>query len=112
MKLFEVEEPSDNLVLLLRNMVSQADSQNQPSFLSWGALANLMQNLDGPGVNYDTFKSMYDANPDMFKTIVNNFDARGVTLKTKAKDPKQQGPGQGEKHIAQMAKAATARRQG
>jgi hypothetical protein len=112
MKLFEVEDPNDNLVLLLRNMVSQANSQKQPSYLSWEALGSIMQNMDGSPITYDAFKAAYDAQPELFKNLVHNYDARGVTLKTQAKDPKQAGPGQGEKHIAQMAKAATARRQG
>lgn len=112
MKLFEVEDPNDNLVLLLRNMVQQANSQKQPSYLSWNALGNLMQNIDGQPISYDGFKAAYDSNPDLFKNLVHNYDARGVTLKTHANQPNQAGPGQGEKHIAQMAKAATARRQG
>jgi hypothetical protein len=112
MKLFEVEDPNDNLVLLLRNMVSQANSQKQPSYLSWGALSNLMKNMNGPPLTYDSFRAAYDSNPDLFKNLVHNYDGRGVTLKTHAKDPKQAGPSDGEKQITKMAKAATARRRG
>jgi hypothetical protein len=110
MKLYEVEGTSDNLVLLLRNMVTHANSQQQPSFLSWSALSNLMQNMDGDNINYDSFKSSYDSNPEAFKTLVQNYDARGITLKTQKKEVKQgdQAPGA----VAQMAKSATARRQG
>jgi hypothetical protein len=46
----------------------------------------------------------------MIKQLVQRFDARGVELKTKNKNPKKGQPG-GAGEVAKMAKAATARRQ-
>jgi hypothetical protein len=107
MKLYEVENPVDNIVLLLRNLLSQANDQQQPSYLSWGALSNLPTNMDGQAVNYDTFKSSYDSNPELFKHLVKHYDARGVTLNTQVKKPQQGGQ---QDTVSKMAKSATARR--
>ena len=110
MKLFELESSDANLTLLLRNQISQADRQQQPSYLSWDALNNLMQNIGDEQFDYDSFKNSYDTNP-MIKQLVQRFDARGVELKTRTKNPKKAQPG-GEGEVAKMAKAATNRRQG
>jgi hypothetical protein len=109
MKLFEVDSPDSNLVLLLRNLVAQADSQNQPSYLSWDALNNLMQNVGEEQFDYDSFKDSYDNNPQV-QALIQRFDGDGVELKTKTKNPKKPEGGGGEDNISKMAKAATARR--
>jgi hypothetical protein len=105
----ELDDSDANLTLLLRNQISQADRQQQPSYLSWDALNNLMQNIGDEQFDYDSFKNSYDTNP-MIKQLIQRFDARGVELKTKNKNPKKGQPG-GEGEVAKMAKAATARRQ-
>ena len=110
MKLFELDSSDNNLVLLLRNQVSQADRQQQPSYLSWDALNSVMQNIGDEQFDYDSFKNSYDTNP-MIKQLVQRFDARGVELKTKTKNPKKAQPA-GKSEISKMAKAATNRRQG
>lgn len=110
MKLFELDSPDNNLTLLLRNQISQADRQQQPSYLSWDALNNLMQNIGDEQFDYNSFKNSYDSNP-MIKQLVQRFDARGVELKTKTKNPKKAQPG-GESEVSKMAKAATNRRRG
>lgn len=108
MKIYEVENPVDNLVLLLRNLLSQANTQQQSSYFSWGALSNLTKNIDGQHVDYDTFKASYDQNPELFKHLVQHYDPRGITLMTADKKPKQGGK---QDTVSQMAKSATARRQ-
>ena len=105
----ELGDSDANLTLLLRNQISQADRQQQPSYLSWDALNSLMVNIGDEQFDYDSFKNSYDTNP-MIKQLVQRFDARGVELKTKNKNPKKGQPG-GEGEVAKMAKAATARRQ-
>jgi len=111
MKLFEVDSPDSNLVLLLRNLISQADSQNQPSYLSWEAVNSLMQNVGDEQFDYDSFKTSYDSNPQI-QALVQRFDGNGIELKTKTKNPKTpDGKDTGADNISKMAKAATARRQ-
>jgi hypothetical protein len=110
MRLNELGDSDGDLVLLLRNLVSQANSQQQPSYLSWNALNNLMQNIGSEQFDYDSFKQSYDSNP-MVKQLVTRFDARGVELKTKAKNPDKQQTGK-ESEVSKMAKAATNRRRG
>jgi hypothetical protein len=117
MKLYEVTSPGDDLYLLLKNRVASADSTNSPDFISWKTLHSMMGNLGGPNPELDATKlhGMLEIDPELeqrIMSIVAHYDGNGVELKTKNKTPKQAGPGQGEKHIAQMAKAATARRQG
>jgi len=105
----ELGDSDANLTLLLRNQISQADRQQQPSYLSWDALNSIMVNIGDEQFDYDSFKNSYDTNP-MIQQLVQRFDARGVELKTKNKNPKKGQPG-GEGEVAKMAKAATARRQ-
>ena len=105
----ELDTYDNDLILLLRNQISQADTQYQSGYLSWDALNSLMQNVGDAQFDYDSFKNSYDTNP-MIQQLVQRFDGRGVELKTKTKNPKKGQPG-GEGEVAKMAKAATARRQ-
>lgn len=99
------EDNLDNdIVLVFRNLINQANSQNQRSYLSWGALNNLMKNIGDVQFDYDSFKQAYDASP-MLKNLVHNFDAQGVELKTRAKEPKK-AQGDKETDVAKMAKSA------
>lgn len=45
----------------------------------------MMQNTTGQEVDYDAFKAQFDANPQL-KNIIDNFDANGIVIKTKAKE--------------------------
>jgi len=110
MRLTEVNDTNADLVLLMRNLVAQANSKNQPSYLSWAALNNLMQNVGEEQFDYDSFKAAYDANP-IIQNLVFQFDNRGVTLKTRATQPKKK-EGEKESNISKMAKSATKKRIG
>ena len=111
MKFNEVESADNNLVLLLRNLISQANSQQQTSYLSWSALNSLMQNVGDEQFDYDSFKLSYDSSP-MVKAMVKRFDGRGIELKTRKKDSKTPQDGSGDDKISKMAKSATNRRIG
>ena len=111
MRIDEVEAVSNNLVLLLRNLVAQANSKQQPSFLNWAALNNLMQNVGEEQFDYDSFKVQYDSSP-MIQKLVFKFDNRGVELKTYGTDPKKSQGGEKETSISKMAKNAAKRRVG
>ena len=111
MRIDEVDNISNNLVLLLRNLVAQANSKQQPSFLNWAALNNLMQNVGEEQFDYDSFKAQYDTSP-MIQKLVFKFNDRGVELKTYGTDPKKSHGDEKETSISKMAKNAAKRRIG
>ena len=59
-------------------MIGSADSKGQSAYLSFEALNQIMTNMDLQQFDYDGFKQIYDANPDVQK-LVKNFDDKGVT---------------------------------
>ena len=111
MRLDELDSISNNLVLLLRNLVAQANSKQQPSFLNWAALNNLLQNVGEEQFDYDSFKTHYDASP-MIQKLVFKFNNRGIELKTYGTDPKKSQGDEKETSISKMAKNAAKRRVG
>jgi hypothetical protein len=44
----------------------------------------MLQNVTGQDINYDSFTSSFDTNPQL-KNIVDRFDAKGIVIKTKNK---------------------------
>ena len=64
-------------------MIGSADNQDQPAYLSFDALNNIMKNMKAPQFDYDGFKVLYDTNPDL-QPLVKNFDQDGVELNTKS----------------------------
>lgn len=111
MKLNEVDSSGSDLILLLRNLVGQANSQQQTSYLSWSALNSLMQNVGEEQFDYNSFKNYYDSSP-IIQNLVHKFDARGVELKTQKNTPKKAETGKKESSISKMAKNAAKRRIG
>lgn len=111
MRLNEVDSSNSDLVLLLRNLVAQANSQKQTSYLSWSALNSLMQNIGKEQFDYDSFKAAYDTD-QIIQNLVHKFDAKGVELKTQKKNPKKAETGEKESSISKMAKSAARRRIG
>ena len=63
-------------------MIGSADNKSQSAYLSFEALNQIMQNMDLQQFDYDGFKQIYDANPDV-QNLVKNFDDKGITLSTK-----------------------------
>ena len=57
-------------------MIGSADSKGQSAYLSFEALNQIMTNMDLQQFDYDGFKQIYDANPDVQK-LVKNFDDKG-----------------------------------
>tara|TARA_B100000927_G_scaffold42128_1_gene30015 strand:+ start:591 stop:875 length:285 start_codon:yes stop_codon:yes gene_type:complete len=64
-------------------LIGSADNQDQPAYLSFDALNNIMKNMKAPQFDYDGFKVLYDTNPDL-QPLVKNFDQDGVELSTKS----------------------------
>jgi len=93
-------------------MIGGADNKNQPAYLSFQALNKILSNVDKPQFDYDGFKVVYDANPDL-QAYIKNFDDKGVTLATKVEAPSdaQVQTDSGTDTVDQMAKRATTKAQ-
>lgn len=46
-----------------------------------------MQNISGQEVDYEAFKSDYDANPEKYDNIIADFSEKGVTLNPDSMEP-------------------------
>lgn len=77
-------EDADNIVRVLSNLQSRANSKNTTAKFSWDAISKMMQNVTGQKIDYDLFKTLFDTNPRV-KNLVNRFDGMGVEIKTKDK---------------------------
>jgi len=73
-----------DLIVVLRNKIRTADAQGQAMMMSWPEVTELMADHGHDEYDYDTFKNMYDTNPDL-QSIVANFNGDGITLGTKEK---------------------------
>ena len=93
-------------------MIGGADNKNQPAYLSFQALNKILSNVDKPQFDYDGFKVVYDANPDL-QAYIKNFDDKCETLATKVEAPSdaQVQTDSGTDTVDQMAKRATAKAQ-
>lgn len=77
-------EDADDIIRVLSNLQSRANSKKSTAKYSWDAISGLMQNVTGQKVDYDLFKVMFDSNPKV-KNLVNRFDGMGIEIKTKEK---------------------------
>lgn len=97
----------------MKNLIGRADTKNRPANFTWDELNKYMTNIGQVEFDYDTFKQAYDTDPAL-KAIVHRFDQNGVELKSK-QSGKNVAPSDADLDstvVKQMAKAATARRQG
>lgn len=78
-------EDADDLVRVLSNLQSRANSKKTTAKFSWDAISRMMQNVTGQKIDYDLFKRQFDTNPSV-KNLVNRFDGMGVEIKTKEKE--------------------------
>lgn len=63
-------------------MRNQADSKQEIAAFTWDQISDMLKNVSGIQVDYETFKVQYDNLPQLSK-IVDKFDDQGITLKTK-----------------------------
>ena len=84
----------DKFVMALRNHIGRAASKKAPAKLNWGAVARMSQaNGFEFAADYETFKSMYDANPAL-QSMVKNFNDDGIELNVPgAPDEEPKGDG-------------------
>tara|TARA_B110000495_G_scaffold181162_1_gene175698 strand:- start:50 stop:334 length:285 start_codon:yes stop_codon:yes gene_type:complete len=94
-------------------MIGGADNKKQSAYLSFDAINKIMTNVDQTHFDYDGFKAVYDANPEL-QAYVKNFDDKGITLATKVEAPSDADIPQADSNadvVGQMAKRATANAQ-
>ena len=65
----------------------------------------MLQNVSGTEMDYETFKSEFDNLPQL-ANIVQQFDGRGITLKTKEKPEATKGEPKNNSSINASAKRA------
>lgn len=108
---------------VLRTVIGAADAKNTSVFLHFDKpssndirqgslnldLNRLMQNVGGEQFDYGTFKAAYDTDPRV-KTMVANFNERGIVPATKTEAPESEEPApagdRGGDTVNQMAKRA------
>jgi len=96
-------EGADNLIRILQQLRNQANNKDQVATYTWDQVSNMLRNVSGIRMDYETFKAEFDSIPQMQK-IVDRFDSTGITLKTKAKPTNTQT--QGQNNIMSTAKRA------
>ena len=118
------QEPNtaSKLVQVLRTVINSADQAGQSVYLHFSKstkedvrqgsknldLNKLMQNVGGEQFDYSTFKAAYDTDARV-KTMVTNFNEKGIEPKTAqavSKGDTPQQDAEGDK-VSQMAKNAT-----
>ncbi len=113
---------ASKLVQVLRTVINSADQAGQSVYLHFSKptkedvrqgsknldLNKLMQNVGGEQFDYGTFKAAYDTDARI-KTMVTNFNEKGIEPKTAqavSKGDTPQQDAEGDK-VSQMAKNAT-----
>lgn len=103
MRLFEVEDRfSNDLTMVLRNLLGRSDSKHSSIKLSYDALSNLIKNLGYGGINYATFNKVYDENPGI-QAMVKDFNEAGIELGTEVEQ--QQEPTEPDTGNSQTVKS-------
>lgn len=97
-------EGADNLIRILLQLRNQADSRQELASYTWDQVSNMLKNVSGIHMDYETFKAQYDSIPQLSK-VVDRFDGQGITLKTKEKPTDTSGEG-GQSNIISTAKRA------
>jgi hypothetical protein len=80
--------------------------------MTWEALNRAMRAYGAPAIDYQRFAALYDNDPTL-QGLIDNFDQRGVQIKTNAGEEQsmqqaQQTPAEGKPMMAAAAKRAAA----
>jgi hypothetical protein len=103
---------ADDVETVLRNLQGQVDSRPEigaPPPITYQELSSLLNPLGYGDMDYRAFdaivKQIKKTSPDTFDELVSNYDETGVTLNTKAENPKAQltTTGSSGKSVDQMA---------
>jgi len=95
MRYFEFvnDDPTDKLVVVLKNYIGRASSKGAGSQLNWNGLNKIFQTSGVElAADYETFKSIYDSNP-VVQSLVKDFNKDGINLNVPgAPDDQEQSP--------------------
>jgi hypothetical protein len=95
MRFFEFVEndPSDKLIIVLKNYIGRASSKGAGSQLNWNGLNKIFQTSGVElAADYETFKAIYDSNP-VVQSLVKDFNQDGINLNVPgAPDDQEQSP--------------------
>jgi len=95
MRFFEFvnDDPTDKLVVVLKNYIGRASSKGAGSQLNWNGLNKIFQTSGVElAADYETFKSIYDSNP-VVQSLVKDFNKDGINLNVPgAPDDQEQSP--------------------
>lgn len=113
MRLFEVagNQFQDDLVEILRVMQGRADSKGTTSIVPWPAINNMMSSKGYAEINSDMLDKIKDK-IDPNGELIQNFDEKGIVLKTKVGTPEEPKPVGGmpePKSVDQMARNAASK---
>lgn len=85
-------QSTDQLVLLLKNIIGRASSKKQAANFNWASLNSLLTKMGVDQMDYEAFKASYDSNPAL-QNLVRNFNAQGVQLKVPGTNQDTEEPG-------------------
>lgn len=94
--------------MILKSLISSAESKNSPARFTWGEINQKVPNLEHP-LDYYTFLSYHDKNPSI-KMLTKHFDENGLELKTK--DSVEIQKNQQDQTVKKMAMRATDKARG
>lgn len=67
------------LEVILKGVISKANQLKKPAKLSWEKLSNVIIRNGGGELDFDTFETEYNTNPNI-QGIVVNYDQHGIEL--------------------------------
>jgi hypothetical protein len=110
MRLFEVagNQFQDDLANVLKVMQGRANSKNTTSMIPWQAINNMLASQGYANINHNMIDKIKDK-IDPKDELIQNYDDKGITLKTNVASPEEPKPVGGQsapKSIDQMARNA------
>jgi hypothetical protein len=110
MRLFEVagNQFQDDLASILKVMQGRANSKQTQSVVMWPAINNMLKSQGYGEINQDMMAKIKDK-VDPKGELIQNFDDKGITIKTQVASPDEPKPVGGQpapKSIDQMARNA------
>jgi len=97
---------SDDLILIMRNLIQQANQRQIPLTLTFDQLNKFMKSSGNEQFSYDSFKAAYDSDPRV-KSLTKNFNQDEITLATDEESDLPQQDAKDDDTVSQMAKRAT-----
>lgn len=108
MRLYEFNvnpnDNTDNLVLVLKNLIGRSQSKKQAAVLNWASINQMLKMTGQQQLNYDAFKQLYDTIPAV-QNLVHNFNADGIELEVPGVENGEGSDGAGESDLDQSKDA-------